>query len=64
VATRGTLNRLDPTALDDQHLTVFNEHRSTIEDTASEKFDSEGPNPDNGQYEGQPILIVRSSDLT
>jgi hypothetical protein len=48
VATRGTLNRLDPTALDDQHLTVFNEHRSTIEDTASEKFDSEGPNPDNG----------------
>jgi hypothetical protein len=41
----------------------LNEHRSKIEDAASEKFDSEGLDPENGTYEGRPVLMVRSDDL-
>jgi len=63
VATRGALNQLDPTALEDQHLAVFSKNRSDIESIASKKFDSEGPNPDDGEQEGRPVLMVRSSDL-
>jgi hypothetical protein len=63
VATRDALHQFDPTTLEDQQSTVFTKHRPLIEAVASEKFDSDGPNPDNGEYEGRPILIVRSSDL-
>jgi Protein of unknown function (DUF1488) len=63
VATREALTQLDPSELPDRHLTVFNEHRSKIQDAASEKFDSEGLDPEEGRYEGRPILVIRSDDL-
>jgi hypothetical protein len=63
VVTREALTQLNPSELPDRHLHVFNEHRSKIEDAASEKFDSEGLDPENGTYEGRPVLMVRSDDL-
>jgi Protein of unknown function (DUF1488) len=63
VTTREALTQLDPSELPDRHLTVFNKHRSKIEDAASEKFDSEGLDPEEGKHEGRPMLMVRSDDL-
>jgi len=40
---------------------IFNENRKRIEAAASHKWDANGI--DDGQYEGRPILIVRSEDL-
>ena len=64
VATREALHQLDPNELDDRHVTVFEKHRAAIEDAASAKYDSEGLDPENGEHEGRPVLIVRSDDLT
>jgi Protein of unknown function (DUF1488) len=63
VVTAGALNQLDPSEFADQHTAVFNGSRSKIEDAASAKFDREGPEP-NQEQEGQPVLLVRSNDLT
>jgi Protein of unknown function (DUF1488) len=41
---------------------IFNENRSQIEAAASNKFDTDGA--DDGKYEGQPILFVRSNELS
>ena len=57
VATREALEQLD-------HLAVFKKHRAKIEGTASAKFDREGPHSEDGRYDGRPVLVVRSDDLT
>ena len=64
VATREALEQLDPSALPDKHLAVFKKHRANIEGTASAKFDREGPHSEDGRYDGRPVLVVRSDDLT
>jgi hypothetical protein len=64
VATREALIELDSSELPDRHSAVFSKNRSRIEGAASEKFDKEGLDPDEGKYEGRPVLIVRSGDLT
>ena len=64
VATREALEQLDPSALPDKHLAVFKKHRAKIEGTASAKFDREGPHSEDGRYDGRPVLVVRSDDLT
>jgi Protein of unknown function (DUF1488) len=63
VATRETLQQLDPSELPDSHVAVFEKHRAKIEDAASAKFDSEGLDPEDGEYEGRRVLMVRSDDL-
>ena len=64
VATREALQELDPSELPDNHVAVFKRHRAEIEEAASAKFDSEGANPEEGEHEGRPVLMVRSDDLT
>ena len=64
VATREALEQLDPSALPDKHLAVFKKHRAKIEGAASAKFDREGPHSEDGRYDGRPVLVVRSDDLT
>ena len=61
---REALEQLDPSALPDKHLAVFKKHRAKIEGTASAKFDREGPHSEDGRYDGRPVLVVRSDDLT
>jgi hypothetical protein len=63
VATRKLLEQLDPSELPDKHVAVFKKHRAKIEEAASAKFDSEGVNPEDGEHEGRPVLMVRSDDL-
>jgi Protein of unknown function (DUF1488) len=63
VATRETLQQLDPSELPDNHVAVFEKHRAKIEDAASAKFDSEGLDPEDG-YEGRRVLMVRSTPTT
>jgi hypothetical protein len=63
VATRGSLEHLDPSELPDKHVAVFEKHRTEIEDAASAKFDSEGVDPEDGEHEDRPVLMVRSDDL-
>jgi hypothetical protein len=41
-------------------LEIFEEQRRRIEAIASAKFDAKGV--DDGQYEGQPMMVVRSGD--
>jgi|GraSoi_2013_40cm_1033754.scaffolds.fasta_scaffold45974_2 hypothetical protein len=40
---------------------LFDKNRTRIESTASNKLDTKGV--DEGTYEGQPILYIRSSDI-
>jgi hypothetical protein len=63
VVTKEALNELDPSELEDQHTVVFKKNRSKIENAASVKFDRDGPEPGQ-EHEGQPVLLVRSGDLT
>ena len=63
VAMREALVQLDPSELPDKHVVVFENHRAKIEDAASAKFDSEGLDPEDGEHEGRPVLMVRSDDL-
>jgi hypothetical protein len=63
VATREALVQLDPSGLPDKHVLVFENHRAKIQDAASAKFDSEGLDPDDGEHEGRPILMVRRTTL-
>jgi hypothetical protein len=63
VATREALEQLEPSELPDKHVAVFEKHRAKIEDAASAKFDSEGLDPEDGEHEGRPVLMVRSDDL-
>jgi hypothetical protein len=61
--TYEALWQLDPTHPQDvpAAIGIFNENRTKIEAAASKKFDAEGH--DEGTYNGQPILIVRSQDI-
>jgi Protein of unknown function (DUF1488) len=63
VATRELLEQVDPSELPDKHVAVFEKHRAKIEGAASAKFDSEGVDPEDGEHEGRPVLMVRSDDL-
>ena len=64
VATREALEQLDASELPDKHSAVFKKYRIKIENAASAKFDSEGLDPEDGRYDGRPVLMVRSDDLT
>jgi len=61
--TYETLWQLDPTHPQDvpAAIGIFNANRTKIEAAASKKFDAEGH--DEGTYDGQPILLVRSQDI-
>jgi Protein of unknown function (DUF1488) len=63
IVTREALAQLDPNELPDRHLAVFNKNRLKIEAAASKKFDQSGTDPDDGEQEGRPVLIIRSDDL-
>jgi hypothetical protein len=63
IVTHEALTQLDPSELPDQHLAVFSKNRPKIEAVASKKFDQSGTDPDDGEQEGQPVLIIRSDDL-
>ncbi len=39
-------------------------NRTRIEAAASEKFDSKGPVPEDGERERRPILILRARDIS
>jgi hypothetical protein len=62
--TYEALAQIDPSQLRDAHgaLETFDKHRTQIEAAASHKFDVDGV--DDGTYGRQPILIVRSDDIS
>jgi hypothetical protein len=49
--------------LPDKHVAIFEKHRAKIGDAASAKFDCEGVDPEDGEHEDRPVLMVRSDDL-
>lgn len=55
--------RLDPSLVRDvdSAFKLLNEHRSQIEQVASTQFTKDGP--DDGNYEGQPIITLRGDDI-
>jgi hypothetical protein len=61
--TYEALAQIEPSQSRDRQAAVdtFNKHRARIEAAASQKFDANGV--DDGEHEGQPILMVRSDDL-
>jgi hypothetical protein len=64
LVTYEALSQLDPSQLQDLEaaLSVFDENRSHIEAAASVKFDTSQIEPET--YEGQPIIKLRTDDLT
>jgi hypothetical protein len=63
LATYEALAQIDPSQVRDTFgaRTIFDENRARIEAAASKKFDTEGA--DDGEHEGQPILMIRSDDI-
>jgi hypothetical protein len=61
--TYTALAHIDPSKIRDLHAAfeIFDKNRERIEAAASQKFDSKGA--DDGEHEGQQILMVRSNDL-
>ena len=61
--TYEALAQIEPSQPRDRQAAVdtFNKHRARIETAASQKFDAKGV--DDGEHEGQPILMVRMDDL-
>ena len=62
--TYEALSQVDPSQVRDIQgaLTVFDTERPNIEAAASAKFDV--PDLEPGLYEGQPMVILRTEDLT
>jgi hypothetical protein len=54
---------MDPSQIRDPDaaLTIFNANRARLENLASARCDAEGT--DECEHEGQPILILRSTDI-
>ena len=42
-------------------LTLFDANRARLEGAASTRYDARGP--DEGEYEGRPIIVLRSDDI-
>lgn len=62
--TYEALAQIDPSQVHDLHaaLEIFDANRERIEQRASVIFDARGKDED-GEHEGQPILILRSNDI-
>jgi hypothetical protein len=58
------LSQIDPSKVRDLHaaLEIFDANRARIEHRASVIYDVRGADED-GEHEGQPILILRSNDI-
>jgi hypothetical protein len=64
LVTYEALSQVDPSQVRDLHgaLAVFDKHRVDIEAAASVKYDASEQEAD--MYEGQPMIILRTDDLT
>ncbi len=53
----------DPTQVHDTHsaLEIFDAGRERFEELASDRYDESGP--DDGEHEGQPIVVLRANDV-
>ena len=62
--TYEALWQMDPSQVQDvaSAVATCKANRARLEEHASGKFDADGVN--DGQYKGQPILLLRSMDLT
>jgi hypothetical protein len=62
--TYEALSQIDPSQVRDLDgaLTIFDAERASIEATASSKYDIPDIEPEH--YEGQPMIVLRTDDLT
>jgi hypothetical protein len=53
----------DPSQVRDRHSVfgIFNAGRERFEGLASDRYDESGP--DDGEHEGQPIIVLRADDI-
>ncbi|MGA9010357.1 MAG: DUF1488 family protein [Xanthobacteraceae bacterium] len=63
--TYEALWQIDPSCVRDvaSALSIFDANRARLENLASARYDASGADED-GKYEGQPILILRTDDIT
>jgi hypothetical protein len=61
--TYEALAHIDPLQINDLDaaLAIFDANRTRLENLASARYDASGA--DEGEHEGQPILILRSNDI-
>jgi hypothetical protein len=61
--TYQALAQIEPSRLQDRPaaIEIFNDNRAVIEAAASNKCEAKGV--DDGEYDGQPLLMVRAHDL-